>query len=770
MYSYTYDAQTGGILLNSTPTGFSKEPRPVYAQELNVLGFDKHWKYDQQNALPYMWAEANHYYYRGILVAKLKGGNIYNAPEIIIPTDDSGKPIKPEPRGKKLRAIDIDAMVEANRDMLTIIEQTTVKKIISIYKKYRAKLDCFHVAFSGGKDSQVLLDLVKKALPKGSFVVVFGDTGMEFPDTYDVVALTEQQCKAEGITFERAESHLKPQQSWEMFGPPSRTLRWCCHVHKSAPQTFKLREITKKSDYTGLAFVGIRAYESATRSEYDFFNDGKKIKGQFSHNSILEWTSAEIWLYLYANKITLNEAYRKGSARVGCLLCPMGGGGKSGYIEYSNYSNEVSQYFDFIKKANGRKNADIDEILCNGGWSARKNGRDLINNPNKYSGKTENGCLTIEVSDPLSNWKEWIKTVDIAPNDYAIKKAKTGYFVEIKESFIKENPLVGKYIKQVFHKSAYCGRCKVCEANCPNSAIKFVNGKVEINDCTQCKKCHAIDSGCLLYHSKHHPQGGGKTMNKSLNTMSNHAPKTEWLTEFFENKINFFKENSLNVKNQLGPFSRFLTDACLIDNKKQVTLFEAIVSSIGWQTDMAQGLIYVNLVANNPQIEWYVANLDIGRTYSREEVIEMLIANGVDKGTGKDPYSTHKSILYAFARLSEIPLGTVLNFGHITDSGELVRTKCTISDARVVLYALFKFAEKCGDYKGFTLTTLLNDNIERDGISPTRIFGLDREDMQPMLLGLSAKYPEFINASFTHDMDKITLAEDKTSQDVLDLF
>ncbi len=27
MYSYTFDEETGGILLNSTPTGFSKEPR-----------------------------------------------------------------------------------------------------------------------------------------------------------------------------------------------------------------------------------------------------------------------------------------------------------------------------------------------------------------------------------------------------------------------------------------------------------------------------------------------------------------------------------------------------------------------------------------------------------------------------------------------------------------------------------------------------------------------------------------------------------------------
>jgi len=88
----------------------------------------------------------------------------------------------------------------------------------------------------------------------------------------------------------------------------------------------------------------------------------------------------------------------------------------------------------------------------------------------------------------------------------------------------------------------------------------------------------------------------------------------------------------------------------------------------------------------------------------------------------------------------------------------------------VVLYGLYKFAEKCNDYKEFTLATLLNDSIDRDGISPTRIFGLDRDDMIPILLGLSAKYPDFINASFTHDLEKITLARDKSSQDVLNLF
>ena len=45
MYSYTYDTETGGILLNSSPTVFSKEPRPVYSSEMDILGFDRFFKY-----------------------------------------------------------------------------------------------------------------------------------------------------------------------------------------------------------------------------------------------------------------------------------------------------------------------------------------------------------------------------------------------------------------------------------------------------------------------------------------------------------------------------------------------------------------------------------------------------------------------------------------------------------------------------------------------------------------------------------------------------
>ena len=87
-----------------------------------------------------------------------------------------------------------------------------------------------------------------------------------------------------------------------------------------------------------------------------------------------------------------------------------------------------------------------------------------------------------------------------------------------------------------------------------------------------------------------------------------------------------------------------------------------------------------------------------------------------------------------------------------------------------LFYALYKFAEKCNMDKEFHVSYLFNESVERDGVSPVRIFGLyDEEELKSILLGLSSAYPEFINATFTNDLQTITL-RDKTSNDVLNLF
>ena len=99
----------------------------------------------------------------------------------------------------------------------------------------------------------------------------------------------------------------------------------------------------------------------------------------------------------------------------------------------------------------------------------------------------------------------------------------------------------------------------------------------------------------------------------------------------------------------------------------------------------------------------------------------------------------------------------------------LKRLRTKIDDGRIILYALYKFAEAADGWYQFNLTRLINDS-NLAGVSPAKIFGIDREEMQQFLNGLSTNYPDFISATFTHDLEKISLVPEKTSQDILNLF
>ncbi len=758
MYNYTYDTETGGILLNTSPIQFSKEPRPVYYTELDLLGFDKYWDYEKQDVLPYMWAEANKYYYFGRFVAQTKGGNLYTAPEIEIK----------EEIGEKLKAVDIIKMLEKNADFLHILEQETVKKIYDVWNRHKGKLDVFHVAFSGGKDSIVLLDLVKKALPKDEFVVVFGDTQMEFPDTYDVIDKVEEQCKSEGIRFYRAKSHMAVYESWKQFAPPSRVLRWCCSVHKSTPQVIKLREVLEKADYSGLAFVGVRGAESVRRSEYDFESNGMKQKGQRSANPILDWTSYEVWLYIYANNLIVNETYKKGNTRAGCLLCPMSPG-KADFLRYVNYKGQIDEYISIIMSTSNRKSISQKDCMCNGSWIARKNGVSIATDI-QYKERVENGNLIIEVREPRTDWKEWIKTLGnlqriddsyiVDANEsklvFKVNESKNGYTIVLPVKYIKYEPALGKYFRQVFRKSAYCIVCKTCEANCKNNCISFENG-LKITNCIRCRECHTIPVGCLVYHSLKMPQGDGEM--KSINTFGTHAPKTEWLAEFFDRKDEFLSENGLGPV-QKPFFRRFLRDAELISDGKTLPLTDKL-ALLGWDSPASLGIILAN-IAYNPQFEWYIKNIEIGRFYTRKDLENAMLAEDITERNAK-------SVLGDYKRIVQTPFGLTLNFGYVDSEDNYTRNKCHIGSPLVVLYSLYKFAEACGDYYEFTVSRLLNYNIDSDGISPTQIFGIEEEELKTILQGLTASNPDFITAKFTHDLDTISLNKNKTASDVLEL-
>jgi phosphoadenosine phosphosulfate reductase len=501
MMSHTYDKETGGILLNNQEVTFSKEPRPVYAKTLDILGFDKHWRYDKQQNSPYMWAEANMYYYRGEFVAKVKGGTLYDAPEIILSADNNIDNLIP---------VDVKTMVAKNREAIETLEHTTAKRIVNVWKEYKNKLDFFQVCFSGGKDSVVLLDLVKKSLPKDSFTVLFGDTDMEFSDTYSFVEKISKQCKREGIAFYTAKSHMSSKETWNKFAPPSRRVRWCCSVHKSTPQLLKIREITKNNNVTVLSLVGVRAHESFARSKYEFLSYGKKQAGQYSFNPILDWTSAQVWAYIYANSLPINESYKKGQSRVGCIACPMRTG-KAAFMEHSNYKDEMTPFISCIIKSNEREHFSAREYVANNGWRARASGKYLRGIERTYEEKTENGVLSIDVKSPKTNWQEWIKTLgnlsSSGKGNYTVThKGKavnftctpqgSGYVVRLSEG----DRTFKKWFRRVFRKAAYCVGCKTCEAFCKNGCISF-GGNVKIRECKHCLDCLTVKDGCLAYNS-----------------------------------------------------------------------------------------------------------------------------------------------------------------------------------------------------------------------------------------------------------------------------
>lgn len=760
MYSYTFDEITGGILLNSSPTLFSKEPRPVYASEMDLLEFDKYWDYEKQNDIPYLWVESNVYYYKGKAIAKTTGGNLYTPPELTPHYDEFGNVVYGKEQFK-LEPMDIVAMCEKNKDFLTILENTSVKLILKAYEKYRNKLDIFHVAFSGGKDSAVLLDLVKKALPKGSFVVIFGDTGMELSDTYAYVKSTKNSCEKEGIPFYIANSHLKPEDSWKQFGPPARVLRWCCSVHKSTPQTLKMREITGKNDYTGLDFVGVRAHESLARSKYEVENFGKKQKGQYSLYPILEWTSAEIWLYMFANNMEINNTYKKGNSRAGCLMCPMSNP-QNDYVRYHFYKEEIDKFLYLITSAScsdSMNEREKQNYIVSGSWAGRRSGRNIANNKSKYSEVASNGQQIIVIQDPNNNWMEWFKTINLDNVKYETEETENGIKFAFEEKLFKSHPSIGKYIRQSLRKAAYCVGCKVCETNCKLGKLHFDSrGNVNINNCIQCHECHDIPTGCYVYNSLKLPQGERKM--KKINCFDGHAPKRDWMVSFFELQNDFFAEHTLGP-NMFSSFKRFLRDGHLIDGN-HCTEFSKLLVDIGWETDIAMGLLLINLAYENSQFEWYIKNFDIGIYNDISEVRQNLIAMDL-------PKQTPNFLISAYKRICETPIGTVLNFGEATND-DLVRLKCNISDNRVVLYALYKFVEICNMEKEFHISVLYDEEVERDGVSPVRIFGLyNEEELQSILLGLTARYPEYINATFTNDLKTITLY-DKTAEDVLTLF
>lgn len=776
MYSYDWDEETGGLLLNSAQQKMSKEPRPVYYKELDILGFNKYWNYAKDDSAPYMWAEANNYWYHGRKVASVKGGSLYTAPELVLLEE-------PEPDGKPLIPVNIPLMVAKNHTILEALVQDTIKKVFNIYISYRKNVDIFYVAFSGGKDSVVALDIVQRALPHNEFKVVFGNTDMEFPTTTELVQKLSRKCSDEGIEFLEAASNMTSKESWNIFGPPARKVRWCCTVHKTAPVINMLSDKFANGKLRCVMITGVRGDESVSRSGYDEMSMGKKMAGQYSFHPILEWSSAEIYLYIYSQGLLLNDAYKYGFNRVGCIMCP-NSSEKHEYIKRQCFPELVDEYCERITQNSAKDlsgdNAKI--FLETGGWKSRLSGRELkFSEEDRFQLNETPAYLKFLVNKLNPVWKTWYKTMGIIEENSGEimleyngvwrkcreSEDENGGLIEIENLGNSKNSIEFIFLfKSVLAKSQYCIFCKTCVAECPHRNISMSDGKVMISDkCIKCHECLKILSGCLYYNSIR----GSKAMKslKGINKYLSVGVDAEWINSFIDD--NSFEPGNRKTDVMYG----FMTDAGIVV-KRKLTSFGELITRMGTSDANSWALMLCNL-AYTPAFQWYIKNIPFNETYY-ERQLDIDIGEDTTKKAKSEFWNGFKTILDTNEAFKEIGLGIPDITVKQTTAGEkksmnsLVRQPWQDPDPRVILYSLYKFAVACGDYYHFTLRRLLDHDVDSAGISPTQIFGTDSDSMQQILIGLSINYPEFINASFTLDLDKIDLVNTKSSSDVLELF
>ena len=419
---------------------------------------------------------------------------------------------------------------KANKDRFDAISSEAMDYIKEKSNDY--KLSEMFVSFSGGKDSTVVSDLVQNSMGERKVLHLFGDTTLEFPDTYVYVERFKKEHPGTPILSVRNRDK-DFEELCEVLGPPSRVMRWCCTVFKTGAISRKI-DVLFKGKKRILTFYGIRRNESSSRSKYERESDSPKIAVQRTVSPIIDWMDYDVWLYILSSGIDFNDAYRLGYTRVGCWCCP----NNSGWSEFLSKIHIKSQYehfrqllIDFAVKV-GKPDPDV--YVDEGKWKARQGGNGLA-----YAQKSvvefkpcalEEDTFNYDLQKPISEeLYELFKPFGEINRDIGNKRLNEVYIVGrngqmqlklqgrigsnvLKVSVLNKNLAGVRGIKEAeekircqITKYQMCMGCNACEAICRQSAIsiKETEGKIHYHidegKCIQCGECLShFNGGCYM--------------------------------------------------------------------------------------------------------------------------------------------------------------------------------------------------------------------------------------------------------------------------------
>ena len=788
MYDYEWDAETGGYVLTTRISKFvANEIRPVFAEELELTGLSDFFIYDRTEKRPYLWAQKNTYYYRGEKIAQCNGVQ-YGKPMDVTCFFEGVIELQP---------VDIELMGIKNSAIMQAIVDDTKRRTKELYDAQTSRCDKTYIAFSGGKDSIALLHLCNEVLPL-DVPVIFSDTDMELPDTYETWRIIQGVYPKR--TFLSARAEVGALDNWELFGPPSRTIRWCCSIHKSTPALIQLKKLVGKPSIRVMAFVGVRGDESISRSFYEDSNDGIKNASQMNQMPLLDWGSHELWLYIFQNNLYINRAYRLGLPRVGCAMCPESAEKYVWYVDKA-YPGIIESYANVIFKTGNKEFRDDDEkreYLGKQSWQARKSGivlRETITAPIESS-------EGLRVTFKSSFFDEqrlftWIKPIGAVVNDpeasgYRLKLPHTldegipfsfhalysgGGILTFDFRSEDERISLIPVIRLMLKKVSACAGCRTCEAECTYGALYYADGKMQINTdkCEHCKKCFDnIDNGCWRYKSMYKSENQRKNQMRSINQYNNFGlredEKYQFITTLVERGENFFPWNSSHPlgSKMVDAAVPWFREAELIGDSRKPTVLVDLFTKYGGDSIIGWEFIWMALVNNAALIKWFATATRIGESYSMEKLADMLKVSYPDLGD-----STIKGGLAAFKdMISKSPVG-----GENAMVQYEMKGKSVISVVRLakvvrpltVLYGLYLDA-RLSETRTFTVSGLLDADIDSMYVSPAVAFGIPGGELKRICEGLHSRYPDYISTTFTHGNDEIHIFPNKfTTADIIAL-